>query len=69
MVLLVFLINLLDVNGSYPIHVQAFFATGLPTQCLTEYQWGALLEHICAAATRELRLTYTVTSSSQKTGD
>ena len=45
MVLLVFLVDLLDVNGSYPIHVQAFFATGLPTQRLAEYQWGAFVPH------------------------
>ena len=45
MVLLVFLIDLLDMNGSYLIHVQAFFATGLPTQHLAEYQWGAFLPH------------------------
>ena len=40
-----FLVDLLDVNGSYPIHVQAFFATGLPAQRLAEYQWGAFLPH------------------------
>jgi hypothetical protein len=44
-VLLVFLVDLLDVNGSYPVHVQAFFATGLPAQCLSEFQWGAFLPH------------------------
>ena len=42
-----FLVDLLDMNGSYPIHVQAFFATGLPAQCLAEYQWGAFLPHRC----------------------
>ena len=42
-----FLIDLLKVNGSYPIHVQAFFATGLPAQHLAEYQWGAFLPHRC----------------------
>ena len=40
-----FLVDLLDVNGSYPVHVQAFFATGLPAQHLAEYQWGAFLPH------------------------
>ena len=40
-----FLVDLLDVNGSYLVHVQAFFATGLPAQCLAEYQWGAFLPH------------------------
>ena len=42
---MVFLIDLLDVNGSYPVHGQAFFATGLPAQRLAEYQWGAFLPH------------------------
>ena len=32
-------------NGSYLVHVQAFFATGLPAQRLTKYQWGAFLSH------------------------
>ena len=40
---MVFLVDLLDVNGSYPVHVQAFFATDLPAQRLAEYQWGAFL--------------------------
>ena len=45
MILLVFLVDLLDVNESYLVHVQAFFATGLPAQHLSEYQWGAFLPH------------------------
>ena len=44
-VLLVFLVDLLNLNGSYQVHVQAFFAAGLPTQHLSEYQWGAFLPH------------------------
>ena len=35
---------------------------------IRQFIWE-LLERICAAATRELRLTYTATSSSQKTED
>ena len=54
MVLLVFLVDLLDVNGSYPVHVQAFFATGLPAQHLAEYQWGAFLPHRCCQAKLEV---------------